>query len=305
MLIHKITPHLWFDSDAKTAVNFYSKIFPDFKILNVSDLDDVPTPSGETNIINFEISGQPFIAINAGPIFTKNPSISFFINFDPSQDLNALANLKKTWAYLSDGGKVLMDLGQYPFSELYGWVEDKFGVSWQLILTNPNGELRPNIIPSLLFTKEFAGKAEEAINYYVTVFGTGSKIGSIVRYPEGMGPDKPGTLMYSEFHINGTWIVAMDSAQDHKFKFSEGISLLIPCDTQEEIDHYWSKLSHDSSAEQCGWLRDKFGVSWQVWPTKLGEFMQNGTQDQKDRVTQAFLKMKKYNLAELELAYKG
>jgi len=280
-------------------------IFPDFKILNVSELEDVPTPSGETNIINFEISGQPFIAINAGPAFIKNPSISFFINFDPSQDLKALENLNKTWSYLSEGGKVLMGLGKYPFSELYGWVEDKFGVSWQLILTNPQGELRPHIIPSLLYTKEFAGNAEEAINYYVSVFGNNSKIGNIARYPDGMSPDKPGTLMYSEFYVNDTWIVAMDSAQDHNFKFNEGISLLIPCDTQEEIDHYWSKLSHDSSAEQCGWLRDKFGVSWQVWPTKLGYYMQNGTQNQKDKVVQAFLKMKKYNLDELDSAYNG
>jgi predicted 3-demethylubiquinone-9 3-methyltransferase (glyoxalase superfamily) len=97
----------------------------------------------------------------------------------------------------------------------------------------------------------------------------------------------------------------MDSARDHHFAFNEAISFLVPCETQAEIDYYWEKLSADPKAEQCGWLKDKFGLSWQIWPTAIGEMMKNGTREQIDRITQAFLPMKKFDLATLQRAYAG
>jgi predicted 3-demethylubiquinone-9 3-methyltransferase (glyoxalase superfamily) len=153
--MQKITPHLWFDKEAKEAAEFYTSVFPNSKITNITTLHD--TPSGDCDVVSFELSGQPFMAISAGPLF----------------------------------------------------------------------------------------------------------------------------------------------------KFNEAISFIIPCETQDEIDYYWEKLSAVPEAEQCGWLKDKYGLSWQVSPTVLGEMMKNGTREQIDRVTQAFLPMKKFDIAALNRAYKG
>lgn len=297
---HKIIPHLWYDKEAKEAAEFYCSIFPDSGISYVTTLRD--TPSGDCDSVSFELSGQPFMAISAGPFFKINPSISFILNFDPSKDKNARKNLESMWEKLSHGGTALMPLDKYPFSERYGWVQDKYGVSWQLILSNPGGEERPFIVPSLMFTGAVCGKAEEAGRFYRSVF-TNAKEGMIVRYPKGMEPDKEGTVMFSDFMLNGRWFAAMDSAHEHKFVFNEGISLMVPCDTQEEIDYFWQKLSAVPESEQCGWLKDKYGVSWQIHPAVLDEMMKNGTREQVDRITQTFLPMKKFDIEKLKKAY--
>ena len=153
----KITPHLWFNREAKEAAEFYCSVFPNSKVTNVTTLHE--TPSGTVDIVAFELSGQPFMAISAGPLF----------------------------------------------------------------------------------------------------------------------------------------------------KFNEAISFMVHCDTQEEIDYYWEQLSAggDPEAQQCGWLKDKFGLSWQVVPNEMDEMMRDGTREQISRVTQAFLKMKKFNLAELRKAHDG
>jgi predicted 3-demethylubiquinone-9 3-methyltransferase (glyoxalase superfamily) len=244
------------------------------------------------------------MAMSAGPVFTFNPSVSFMVNFDPSKDKDARNNLDVMWNTLSEGGTVLMRLDTYPFSERYGWIQDKYGLSWQLILTTPAGEERPVIIPSLLFTGKIAGRAEEAMNFYCSVFKDGKR-GMTARYPEGMEPDKEGTIMFADFSLLNTWFAGMDSAREHNFTFNEAISLVIPCQTQDEIDYYWEKLSVDPNAEACGWLKDKYGLSWQIVPTAMGEMMQNGTPEQIDRLTQAFLPMKKFDIATLQKAYEG
>lgn len=153
--MQKITPHLWFDKEAKEAAEFYCSVFPNSKITHVSTIHN--TPSGDCDIVSFELNSQPFMAISAGPLF----------------------------------------------------------------------------------------------------------------------------------------------------RFSEAVSFVIPCQDQAEIDHYWAKLSADPKAEQCGWLKDKYGLSWQVWPTAIGEMMQNGSQEQIDRLVQAFLPMKKFDIAALQKAYEG
>ena len=128
------------------------------------------------------------MAISAGPLFKFNPSISFIVNFDPSRDPDARENLDKTWKKLSKGGKELMPLQEYPFSKWFGWIEDKFGLSWQLMLTNPEGEERPLIIPALMFTGKKAGRAEDAINFYLSVFRH-TKKGSMIRYSKDHGTE--------------------------------------------------------------------------------------------------------------------
>jgi len=302
--MHKITPHLWFDKEAKEAAEFYTSLFPDSKVTNIMTLHN--TPSGDTDIVSFELWGTEFQSISAGPLFKFNPSISFMVNFGPPQlpdKKEATKKLDTIWEALSDGGQALMPLDKYPFSERYGWVQDKYGLSWQLILTGDEGEARPTILPSLLFVGDKAGKAEEAMNFYVSQFEN-SRIGTVARYPAGREPDKEGTIMFEDFMLEGEWFAAMDSAHpQHSFDFNEAISFMVNCKDQPEIDKYW-KLSSVPEAEQCGWLKDKFGVSWQVVPTALGEMMKNGTREQIDRVTQAFLPMKKFDIAKLEEAYK-
>ena len=307
--MQKITPHLWFDTEAKEAAGFYTSIFPDSRITNAAVLHN--TPSGDCDIMSFEIWGQRFMSISAGPFFKFNPSVSFMVNFDPqffkqssSPEKEARKALDFAWEKLSEGGKVLMPIDKYPFSERYGWIQDKFGLSWQLILTNPEGEPRPSIMPSLLFIDENHGRAEEAINFYVSVFKD-SKKGDAYRYGPDQSPDKEGTIMFADFTLEKSWFAAMDSAREHNYNFNEAVSFMVNCKTQKEIDYYWEKLSAVPQAEQCGWLKDKFGLPWQIVPEALDEMMSDKDPERVARVTEAFLKMKKFDLAELENAYQG
>lgn len=300
--MQKIVPHLWFDTQAKEAAEFYCAAFPNSKILSSTVLHD--TPSGDCDVLTFNLNGHDFMAISAGPYFKINPSISFILNFDPSQDEQAEEHLKALWDKLFESGTALMPLQQYPFSKLYGWVQDRFGVSWQLMLTDPTGEPRPFITPSLIFTGDSTNKAEEAVKFYLSVFKN-AKQGTIARYSQDTGPAKEGSIMFTDFTLENQWFSAMDSGVPQSFSFNEAISLLINCDTQEEIDYYWEQLSAVPESEQCGWLKDKYGVSWQVSPSSLNEMMSEGTPEQIARATQAFLKMKKFNIAEVEAAYRG
>lgn len=301
--MQKILPHLWYDKEAKEAAHFYASVFPNSKVTNTTVITN--TPSGDCDIVSFDIMGFSFQAISAGPSFKLNPAISFMVNFNPSKDPGARKQMDEIWEKLSEGGKILMPLDKYPFSEHYGWVEDKYGVSWQLIFTNPEGEERPLIIPSIMFTKEGSGKAEEATSFYISVFKD-AKRGMIAPYPPGQEPDKEPALVFTDFTLLGQWFAAMDGGrQPHDFSFNEAVSFMVNCDTQEEIDHYWSKLSAVPEAEQCGWLKDKYGVSWQIVPTAMHAMMTSGDKEKIDRVTQAFLTMKKFDIKKLEEAYKG
>lgn len=300
--MHKIIPHLWFDKEAKEAADFYTSLFSKAKVTNVTTLHD--TPSGDSDIVSFTLRGQSFMAISAGPFFKFNPSVSFIVNFDPSREKEARENIDAVWEKLLPGGTVLMPIQEYPFSKRYGWIQDKYGLSWQLILTDPEGEERPEIVPSLLFVGDVYGKAEEAINFYLSVFKD-AKMGAIMRYGAEQEPDKEGTVLFADFKLLDTWFAAMDSAREHNFAFNEAISFIVNCDNQEEIDYYWEKLSAVPEAEQCGWLKDKYGLSWQIVPVEMDEMMRNGTREQIDRVTQAFLPMKKLDIAQLKKAYEG
>ena len=302
MTKQKIVPHLWFDREAVEAANFYGSIFPDSGITNVTTLHN--TPSGDCDVVSLTVWGQSFMAISAGPLFKFNPSISFMVNFDPSKDADAKTQIDVVWAKLADGGKVLMPLDKYPFSERYGWVEDKYGLTWQLIFTNPEGEERPRIMPFFLFVQDVYGKAEEATDFYLSVFKD-TKRGTIARYPAGREPDKEGAVMFTDFQLEGQWFAAMESAHQHDFAFNEAVSLMVYCNDQSEIDYYWEKLSAVPQAEQCGWLKDKYGVSWQIVPADMDKMMQDTDPERAARVTQAFLKMKKFDLATLRRAYEG
>lgn len=296
-----ITPHLWFDKQAKEAAALYTSLVPNSKIISVRTLRN--TPSGDCDIVSFELSGQPFMAISAGPLFKFNPSVSFHLKCATKDEVDTV------WEKLSQGGKVLMPLDSYPFSERFGWLEDKYGLGWQVILV-PAGALQQRITPALLFVGNVCGKTEEAIHFYGEVFqnapgpGAGKPTAATVfaRYGKGELPEKEGTVRYASFTLLGQEFAAMDSARDHKFAFNEAISFMVPCETQQEIDYFWEKLSADPQAGQCGWTKDKYGLSWPITPTVLNELLNSGDPQKTARVTQAFLKMKKFDIAALRRA---
>src|SRR6266700_133774 len=288
-----ITPHLWFDKEAKQAAALYTSIFKDSKIKNTATLHN--TPSGTVDVLTIELFGQAFKLINAGPLFKFTPAISFLVACQTKEEVDAL------WKELSKGGSALMDLGAYPFSERYGWTQDRYGLSWQVMFMGDR-EIEQKITPTLMFVGEQCGKAEEAINFYASIFHN-AKVGHILRYGKDAEPNKAGTIKHAGVTLEGESFAVMDSARAHNFTFNEAISFIVHCNTQEEIDYFWSKLSADRKAEQCGWLKAKFGLSWQIVPAIMDEMLKENDATKLARVTEAFLKMKKFDIAKLEEAY--
>lgn len=272
---NSIFPCLWFNGNAAQAANFYCTIFNAGKII-----DHTPM------VVTWQLNGKKFMGLNGGPMFTINPSISFFVK------CNSLTEIQTIWDALIQGGKVLMPLNTYPWSEKYGWLQDQFGVTWQLMF---DVAAHQTITPSFLFTNAQLGKAQQAITLYKSIFSN-SSIKVLEQYPQD-GPHA-GQLMYGSFSLNNDEMIAMDGPGAHEYTFNEGVSLVVNCDTQEEIDYYWNNLITDGGqASQCGWLKDKFGVHWQIVPSILASLMSNA--DKAPRVMQAFMKMQKFDIATL------
>ncbi|MGH2759675.1 MAG: VOC family protein, partial [Actinomycetota bacterium] len=242
-----IAPHLWFDTEAIEAAELYTSLFDKSEVTNVTTLRD--TPSGDCDVVSFVLAGQTFMSISAGPLFKFNPSISFRVDCDTKEEVDSL------WERLSDRGTTLMPLDAYSFSQRYGWLQDRYGLSWQIMHTE--AAIPQKIVPTLMFVGDVCGKAEEAITFYASVF-KGAETGEIMRYDKGEEPDVEGTVRFAPFALEGYRFAAMDSALSHDFSFNEAISLMVSCDTQEQIDYYWDRLSAVPEAEQCGWLKDRF-----------------------------------------------
>lgn len=272
-----IYPCLWFDGKARDVAAFYASTFPDARPLG-----------GSPPVAMVRVANLKLMLLDGGPQYTVNPAISFFYNCGNEREIDVL------WSALSKDGTVMMPLDAYPFAKRFGWVADAFGVSWQLII--PSGPARQKVFPSLMFTRDQCGRAEEAMRFYTSVFED-SAIGNISRYGAGQAPDREGTVSYGEFSLGGQWLTAMDSAYPHQFAFSEANSLVVPCENQADIDYFWSRLTEGGSEGRCGWLKDKFGVSWQVVPRVLENLMADPTRA--PRVVEAFLKMTKFDIAAL------
>src|SRR5690606_37668933 len=239
----------------------------------------------------FELAGQRFMALDGGPYFKFTPAISFFVSGETAEEIDAI------WAKLMDGGSVLMPLQQYPFSEKFGWVQDKYGMSWQLNV----GARAQKITPFLMFVGEQHGKAEEAMTFYTSLFDN-SGIEHIVRYGPGQ-EEEEGTVTHAVFQLNGQDFMAMESSREHAFTFTEATSFYVECESQAEVDNFWHKLSAHPEAEQCGWLKDRYGLSWQIIPTALTELMNDPDPVKAKRVTEAMLQMKKIDIEALRAAY--
>jgi predicted 3-demethylubiquinone-9 3-methyltransferase (glyoxalase superfamily) len=277
---------LWFDKEAKEAAEFYVSVFDNSRINSITTIHN---PSGDAETVAFQIMGYDFMAISAGPYTKINPSISFHVKCATVEEVDRI------WEKLSVGGMALMELGEYPFSKRYGWIQDRFGVSWQVIYTE--GDFTQRITPVLMFVGDVAGKAEEAMDFYVSVFRD-ARAQVLMRYVEGEEPDKAGTVKYAQLFLFGQEFGAMDSALNHNFSFNEAVSLIVNCKDQAEIDYFWDKLSAVPEAEACGWLKDKFGVSWQITPANMEELLARNP----EKTTPVMLKMKKVIIADLEKA---
>jgi predicted 3-demethylubiquinone-9 3-methyltransferase (glyoxalase superfamily) len=287
--MHPITPFLWFKDEAEDAAKFYVSLFKNSKLGDIARyIEGSPGEAGSVMTVSFELCGQEYTALNGGPIegFDFTPAISFFVSCETMEELNTL------WEKLSDGGSVMMEKQEYPWSEQYGWLNDKFGVSWQLNLT----KTEQNISPALMFVGDNYGKAEEAINLYTTLFPN-SKIGSISKNGAGHPTEKEGTVQYASFFLNGQEFKMMENSANHQFTFTPATSFVVMCDTQEEIDTYWEKLTADGGEEvQCGWLNDKYGIAWQITPVGIGEWISTKAG------MAAMMKMKKLDIATLKKA---
>lgn len=289
--MQRIVPFMWFNNRTEEAVGLYTSLFANSEVVHMSRIPDGPAKGSAT--CTFRLERQEFMAIDGGPQFTFTPAVSFYVNCGSREEIDRL------YAGLSKDGGVLMPLDAYPFSERYCWIHDRFGVSWQLNLT---GRM-PKIAPCLMFVGEHHGQAEEAIHFYMSIFDNAS-IEMIARH--GPGTDAPeGSIVHGAFTLDGLGFVATESHIKHEFTFTPAISFFVNCDTQDEIDAFWGKLSESGHIQQCGWLQDKFGVSWQIVPRVLGEMLygKDTTPEQANRVTQAMLKMVKLDIGELEAAY--
>ena len=278
-----ITPAIWCDGTADEAAQFYTDVFRDTSIA-----EQAPGIVTTVSIHGFRLS-----LINGGNQYAPNPSISCILNFDPllfGGEEQARDYLDELYERLSTGG-VLMELGEYPFSPRYAWVRDRFGMTWQLMLTDPDGDPRPFVIPSFMFGGTNHAHAEEATDTWIALFDNARR-GALYRYEEG-GPLDAGTVMFTDFTLRGTWMAATDSGTFHDFTFTPGVSMIVSCRDQEEIDRYWAGLSAVPEAERCGWCVDRWGVSWQVVPHNIAELMADAATHDK------ILHMGKIDLAKL------
>lgn len=302
--MNKISPCLWFDAQAEEAANFYMSLFEGSKTYYITHYGKAGfeihgQPEGKVMTVEFEIAGQSFTALNGGPFFKPNPSISFLVCCTSREEVD------RFWTALSAGGSQLMELGNYPFSEYYGWTQDKFGISWQIMLMGDR-PFTQKIVPTLMYVGAMAGKAEEAMARYVSLFPD-SRVDHVMRYGKDEAPDAEGTVKHAGFTLAGQSFAAMDSAHGHAFFFSEAISLVVRCKDQAEIDRLWDALGEggDPKAQQCGWLKDKYGVSWQVVPENMDDMLQHGSKEANERAMTAMLQMHKLDIAALEKAAKG
>ena len=296
-----IVPHIWCDRNAVEAAEFYARLFPrttwsiDSRYPHEGLLDFQKEFAGLPLTVGLSIDGFPMVLINAGSEFRPNLSISFMLNFDPlffdDDAVAARGALDALWEGLTDGGVVRMEKGEYPFSAHYGWVEDRYGVNWQLMLTNPAGDPRPFICPALMFGGPAQNMCELAVSHYLDVFPN-SGWGNRVTYPAPTGPATEASLMFSDFTLAGQWFVAMDSGVEQEESFTCGVSFEVSCADQAEIDHFWEALSAQPEAEQCGWLADQAGVSWQIVPQNMGELME------RPHAFDTMLRMKKIVIAD-------
>lgn len=296
--MQRIVPHLWYDGAAEEAAALYASLIPDSALGAVTcygkgGFEQHGQPEGSAMTQEATLGGTRIVALNGGPMFRFTPAISLFVTLPDRADVD------RAWEGLIDGGSALMPLDAYPWAPRYGWVADRWGLTWQIMQGDPEKSGRM-VAPALMFVGPQAGKAEAAMTDYMALF-PGSSVDGVLRH-DGTGADAAGTVMHAQFRLSGEAFMAMDSAGPHDFGFTEAVSLLALCADQAEIDRLWTALSAVPEAEACGWLKDRYGVSWQVTPDGMGRILSGDDPARAERAMQAFMGMKKIDIAALEAA---
>lgn len=293
-MTHEIYPCLWFGTKAEEAARFYTSIFANSKIGNINHytkegFEIHQKEAGSVLTVSFQLGGLKFIALNGGPQFKFTKANSFFVNLETESEIDRI------WNRLSEGdSKVLMPVDYYNWSKKYGWIQDKYGLSWQLNLTDAPYKMTP----FLMFDGTQLGKGREAADFYTSVF-PGSHIDTMVFYgPEN--PDAEGLIVHSVISLSGQEFMIMDSGLPNNINFNGAVSYLVYCQSQKEIDYFWDKLTEGGEKGQCGWLKDRFGITWQVAPAILPELLNDPVRA--ERVTKVFMQMKKFDIEKVRNA---
>jgi len=247
-----IYPSIWFDGQAKEAAEFYISAFGKGRILDENPI-----------VVAFQLHDQQFIGINGGDQFRPNASISFMLVGESPQEIDTL------WKQLAADGSIMMPLDSYPWSAYYGWVADRYGVNWQLYLGKLDDVNNHKIVPTLMFSHSQQGRCEQALHFYSNVFADFRPY-DFLRYTEGAFS---GQIQHTQFNVQDILLMAMDSEVPQDFSFTEGVSLVLECQDQGEIDYYRNAFTKDGEESMCGWCKDPFGVSWQVIPHNLKQLI--------------------------------
>lgn len=281
----QIYPCLWLDNEAEEAAQFYTSIFENATIHGTQYyLDSLHKPEGSVLTVDFTIANQRFLTLNGGPEFAITPAISFFVDCETKEELEQL------WGALLTRGMALMPLQEYAFSEYFGWVRDKYGVTWQLALT----KIPQRISPAIMFANEKFGQAKEAMNHWVSLFPNSEVVTEIAA---------EDYLEQGIFTLNGQTFRVMDSPIPHEFEFTMGVSLCVDCPDQAEIDRLWEALTKDGKEWPCGWAEDRYGISWQIQADNWEEFADTSNLPRAKAVMNELYTMKKINLAQLQAVY--
>ncbi len=267
---------MWFNAEAKEATTFYSTIFHNFALHSQNDF-----------VSSFEMGGNKFMAMNGGPMYKMTPAMSYFVYCGGNSEIERIYSL------LIKGGMVIMPLDKYDWSSKYAWVQDKFGVNWQLDIDPVNSSQK--IVPCLLFVNQKNTLVNEAVNFYTAIIKNSS---TIMQAPYHSSANMPqGSILFAQYKLNGVIFNTMSSTMHHDYDFTPANSIVIECKTQEEIDYYWEKLGEGGSHSRCGWLTDRYGVSWQVIP----DFLSRLTSDpaKAPAVIKAFSQMTKFEIEPL------
>lgn len=273
-----IIPAFWCNGTMAEQARAYAALFPGATIDGQEPAAWAPDAPGAT----LALDGCPVQLIDGGPMYAPTPAISLFVQRADEAGVRAL------WDALAEGGAVLIPLEAWPWARLYGWVQDRWGVSWQVNL-GPVAEVGQAVLPYLTFVGAAAGKVRAALDLYARAFPDLTVDG--IHDHDGSGPDPAGTVMHAQVRLRGGTMMLSDSAHAHAWGFTPGTSLSVLCADQAQVDRLWDLFLDGGQPSRCGWLTDAFGLSWQIVPQVLHDIMTTGTRDQKARAVAAFLPM--------------
>ena len=272
------TPCFWYAADARVAFDTYAEAFPDAAVTADNGLS-----------LELTLGATTVAGLNGGPGYTPNETLSAFVELPTVHDIeHAYAKLNTA------GARLLMELAPGPYSPAYAWLADEWGVNWQLTCTPDQPAA---ISPALFFPGALTGRAEPAMALYGELFSP-SEVLLLDYHAEAMGGEEAG-VMHAQQRLGEGKMIYGEFAGGHEAAFSEAGSLVVKCDTQAEIDRYWKALTAGGGKPgRCGWYTDRFGVSWQVIPRKLHDWMSNPRTAK--RVGERMQEMGKPDLARLD-----